>query len=227
MELDTPAKVVMAFYRLCGTVSDDGALREQGEALDDVAYTFLTRGCRNAQRFLLKMGWQGWRKRSSALAFSGTDASTGGCYATLPSDFLRACGNAKESALVETNGDPWGQEVSSSDSKVKGNGYYLLGEELWLTRGAAPPTTLFLTYHYVHPLWSSSATIDFPVDAMPLVVAEAANVAKEEAWLPGGQDMEQKIERALMRAREEARDFARPTKQARTFRRPLRIGNHW
>ena len=227
MELDTVGKIRAAFYRLTGTLSDDGALFENSEAVDEVADIYLTRGCRNAQRWLLKMGYGGWRKRTTALTWSGSDAADGGRYATLPSDFLRACGSERESALQEANGDTWGQEVGARDTKVKGDGYYVLGETLWLTRDASPPATLYLAYHYTHPAWTSAVEIDFPVDARALLVAEAANVAKEENWLPGGPEMEGKIERALMRAREEARDLARPTKQPRTFRKLPRIGNRW
>ena len=227
MELDTPASVKQAWFRLVGTVSDDGALTEQGESVDDVAYTYLTRGCRNAQRHMLRMGYGGWRKRSSALVFSGTDASDGGSYATLPADFLRSVGNKRMSALREANGDAWGQEVSPDDDRQEGNGYYFRGEQLWLCRRASPPSTLYLDYHYTHPVFSSSVTIDFPMDARPLIVAEAANVAKEDNWLPGGPDMEGKIERALMRAREEARDIVRATKGPRTFRKVQRFGTRY
>ena len=69
MELDSVARVVAAFYRLVGSESGDEALIAQGESADDVAYLFITRGCRNAQRWLLKMGFNGWRKRSAALTW--------------------------------------------------------------------------------------------------------------------------------------------------------------
>ena len=225
MELSTPALVVAAWYRLVGSESADDALVAHGESADDVAYQALTRGCRNAQRTMLGFGYGGWRVRSAALSFSGTDATTGGRYASLPSDFLRAAGSRRQSALEEANGDPWGQEVD--DSKVKGNGYYLQGDELWLTRNASPPSTLYLAYHYTHPVWSASVTIDFPVDARYLIVAEAANVAKEESWEVVGPEGAGKIERALMRAKEEARGVARLTKSPRQFKRPYRGASHW
>lgn len=227
MELSTVARVVAAWYRLVGTVSNDDALAEQGESVNDVAYTNLTVGCREAQRWLLKCGSGEWRKRSAALSFSGTDAADGGRYATLPSDFLRAWGSGSESALVEADGDSWGQEVTSRDTQLKGDGYYIMGSTLWLTRSAAPPTTLYLLYHYVHPAWSASVTIDFPMDARSLIVAEAAQAAMAENWLPGDQAMERKIEVAVMRARERVRDICRPTKQPRQMRRAPRIGNRW
>jgi len=227
VELDTVARVVAAWYRLCGVESTDDALVLNGESAGDVAYTYLTRGCRNAQRWMLKMGYGGWLKRSSALTWSGTDAADGGRYATLPTDFLRAYGNQRMSALREADGDEWGQEIKAEDDQLKGNGYYFRGTQLWLARTAAPPATLYLDYHYTHPVWTSGVTIDFPVDARALIVAEGANVAKEESWLPMGPEGEQKIERALMRAREEARDIVRQGKGPRTFRKPYRAGNHW
>jgi hypothetical protein len=227
VELDSVAKVVAAWYRLVGSISSDGALTEQGEATDDVVYTYLTRGYRNAQRWMLKMGYGGWRKRTTALTWSGSDAADGGRYATLPSDFLRSYGNQRMSALREAGGDQWGQEVKPEEDQLQGDYYYIRGEQLWLGRDASPPTTLYFDYHYKHPLWSASVTIDFPMDARALIVAEAANVAKEENWLPGGPEMEQKIERALMRAREEAREIVRVTKGPRTLRKPPRYGNRW
>ena len=231
MELSTVAQVLTAFYRLVGTESDDPELEARGETDDEVAYTFLTRGCRNAQRWMLKTGYGGWRARSSAITWSGTEAANGGRYTALPSDFLRAFGNKHISALREADGTPWGREVEAEDDRLYGDYYYLRGqEELWIVRGAGPPSTLYLEYHYTHPLWDSSlddADIDFPMDARYLIVAEAANAAKEENWLVGGAEMEQKIERALVRARLEAGDVARPTKSPRQMRKPYRIGNHY
>jgi len=228
MEMTAVSQFVASFYRLLGTDATDDALILNGEAANDVAYQYLTAGCREAQRWMLKMGYGGWRKRSAALSFAGTDIADGGRYATLPADFLRAVGNQKRSALREPGGDGWGTEVTEHESEYRGDGFYIRGEQLWLTREANPPTTLYLEYHYTHPAWSAVlATIDFPMDARSLIVAEAANEAKEENFLPGGPEMEGKIERALMRAKERARDIARPTKQARQMRRPTRLGNRW
>ena len=229
MELSTVLKCREAFYRLVGTDADDGALTAQTEQTDDVANLYLTRGCRNAQRWMLKMGYAGWRTRSGALSWSGTDETTGGRYTTLPTDFLRAWGTQRDSALHEANGTRWGQQVSPEDDLLRGNHWYIRGDELWITRNASPPTTLYLEYQYLHPTWDglADADIDFPVEARPLIIAEAADAAKEEFWLPGDVEMERKIDRAVRRAREEARDIARPTKQPRQLRRARRAGNHW
>ena len=230
MELNTVERIRDSFYRLVGSTSSDTALVEQGESTNDVANQFLTRGSRKAQRWMLKQGYGGWRIRSSALSFSGTDASDGGRYATLPTNFLKAVGNFRVSALREANGDPWGTQVDDRDDTKQGDGYYLRGDKLWLLRRANPPATLYLDYHYTHPVWDSTLDdneIDFPLEARSLIVAEAANDAKEENWLPGGQDLELKIERALVRAREEAKDIARLTTQVKTFQKPRRVGKHW
>lgn len=229
MELSTVARCRNAFLRLVGTDDTDSALTDLGEAANEVVDLYLTRGCRDAQRWMLKMGYDGWRKRSSALTFTGTDAADGGQKATLPSDFMRTSGNTRRSALREASGDSWGAQIDQEEDSHKGNYYYLRGTELWLARTAVPPTTVYLDYHYQHPTWTGLAdgSIDFPLEVRPLIIAEAANVAKEENWLPGGRDMEAKIERALARAREAARDFARQTKGPRTFRKPVRWGNHW
>lgn len=231
MILDSVDKVLAAWYRLAGTTSDDEALVEQGEAVDDVAYQSLTRGCRIAQRWMLDVGYGGWRKRSAALTFSGTDAANGGKYVSLPDDCLRIWGRYDDnnmSPLRQANGDPWGRLVAGQDDVLKGDYCYVRGEQLWLTRTAQPPATLYLDYHYQHPTWDTDlddADIDFPVDARYLIIAEGVNVAKEENWYPLGADGEQRIERALVRARNEAIGVARQHKSPRRFRKPTRMGN--
>lgn len=228
MELSTVALILPAFYRLVGSESGDAALTANGEGDDDVALQFLTLGVHEAQRWMLKCGYDGWRTRSSALAFTGSDDTAGGRKATLPTNFLRAYGDEKKSALREANGDPWGQEVNADDELLHGDSFYFRGEtELWLGRGASPPATLYLEYHYKHPTITAIVTLDFPMDARWLIVAEAANAAKEENWLPGGKELELKIERALQRARERARDQSRPSKQIRRMRPSVRHGSNW
>jgi hypothetical protein len=223
--METVAEVLRAWYRLTGTQSGDPGLTERGEADDEVAYESLTRGCWAAQRFMLKQGYTGWRKRSTALVWNGSDATDGGRYADLPVDFLRADGDETRSPLVEADGTRWGQQVHPDFDAYKGDGFYFKGGKLWLLRTASPPT-LYLSYHYRHPKWSAVVTIDFPTEALPLVVAEGANVAKEEDWLPE-RDAEERIERALVRARTEALDIARLTKQPRGFRNRNRFGTRY
>lgn len=231
MELSTVAQHLRALYRLLGVTSSDDALTEQGEATDEVGYTYLTRGCRTAQRWMLDKGYSGWRKRSSAITWSGTEASDGGRYTALPDDFLRLYGDRRRrSALVSADGTQWGTEVDPTQDERRGDGYYLKNQQLWILRSASPPTTVYIDYHYTHPAWSSSlvdADIDFPMDVRPLIVAEAASAAMDESWLPGGPEMEAKIERALYRAQREALSVARQSKAPREFKRPHRMGDRW
>lgn len=234
MELSSVALIREAWYRLVGTTPDDAALTDLGEATDEVAYLALTRGSRVAQRWMLKMGYGGWRQRSAALTFSGTDDADGGRYVALPSDFLRtagrnrvSAGHDRQSALRAANGTPWGVEIDETQDHYRGNYYYLRGEQLWLARTAQPPGTLYLDYHYTHPVWSSGTTIDFPVDARSLIVAEAANVAMEENWYPLDDAGKQAILRAVRNAREEARDLVRQTKTPRRLQKAPRYGGNW
>lgn len=229
MELDSVAKVKRAFFRLVGTESDDDALTLLGESANEVVELALTRGCRAAQRYMLDNGYQGWRKRSSAITWSGTDAADGGRYSALPTDLLRAYSTRHRSALVEANGDPWGREIDASEDFLEGDLYYVRDEQIWLARTASPPSTVYLTYHYLHPSWTSldDADIDFPTEARPLIPAYAADYAKDESWLPAGEDMENRIARALAKAQHEARKTARRTKTPRQFMKVRRYGNHW
>ena len=227
-DLDTVAKVVNAFYRLTGEESGDQEMEYRGEDTDEVAYAFLTRGCRTAQRWMLKMGYGGWRKRSDAITWSGSDSADGGRYSDVPDDFLRAYGNKKRSALTNAGGDRWGTEIDPWDDDLKGDLYYIRGEELWIARAAAPPTTLYLDFHYRHPEWEAILDpIDFPLEARSLIPAKAAVAAMDDNWLPGGPELEQKITRAEMRAENEARDIVRATKSPRAFRQPARVANRW
>lgn len=227
MDLDSVTRVRQAFYRLIGSTVDDDGLTEQGETDNEVCYLFLTRGCRAAQRFMLDEGYGGWRQRSAALSFSGSDAADGGRYTSLPTDFLRAVGNDRTSALREADGTPWGQEFDDRDDTKQGNGYYLRGDQIWLLRNAVIPSTLYLDYHFHHPEWSDSVTIDFPIKARWLIVAEAADSAKLEDWFVGDNDVLAKIAAALIKARTEATDIAKRTQQPLKWRAPRRAGTHW
>lgn len=226
-ELDSVAEYTRAFYRLLGVKSGDASLTRRGEGESEIAYYHLTRGARAAQRFMLKNGYKDWMKRSSALSFSGTDAADGGKYVALPSDFLKANGDERYSCLVEANGDRWGQQLTEDQREAKGDGFYFRGQKLWLARTASPPSTLYLDYFYKHPVWASDVTIDFPMDARSLIVAYAANFAKEESWVPGGDELRASIARAMTLAEDEARDLSQQTREPRKIRKVRRFGNRW
>lgn len=237
--LDTVSELVDAFYRACGTTSDDDALVENGEAADAVAYLYLTRGIRAGQRWLIDNGLTGWwRKRSSAItSWTGSDAANGGRYIDLTTtapDFLRLFqrkveGQARMTGgLVQANGDAWGREIHADEEEVRGNFYYMRGTNLWVARTASVPNPVYLSYFYQHPVVSSAtASFDFPTDAMHLVLWEAVDAAKEESWFPLGQDAEAKIQRGLQKARTEARAIGRQTRTPRQWGRPIRHGTRW
>lgn len=226
-DLTTVAQNLARFYRLVGSTSADAALVLQGEAVNAVAYEAFTQGTRLAQLWMLDQGYQGWRQRSAALSWTGTDATTGGKYSALPADFLRAYGNKTRSALVEANGDRWGVQIDADEDYLTGDLFYFRDDEIWLARDAAPPTTIYLAYHYMHPLWTASVTIDFPLTSRGLLAPYAAWVAADDNWLPGGEEMLAKIERAVKKAEVMARKLSRQTKEPRRFNKPVRIASHW
>lgn len=231
MILDSVTRFLQAFYRLTGVEPEDPSLSHTGEAENEVAFLALTRGAWAAQRHMLRMGYTGWRKRSDPISWTdgGTD---GGKVATLPEDFLRAFGRQERgrSALVDSQGRRWGSELDAEDSHREGRFYYIDGTQIRLTRRNNAPPGLRLDYHYRHPKFNDELPdeeIVFPIEARPLVVAEAANIAANESWLPGDELSHQKIQRAAMLAREEARHVSRTTKQPRQMRRAPRFGNRW
>ncbi|MGE0451078.1 MAG: hypothetical protein AB7Q29_16010 [Vicinamibacterales bacterium] len=227
MEFDTVAKVTSALLRLVGTEEDDEALVINDEESGEVVQLLLTRGCRIAQRWMLECGYGGWRQRSSALSFTGADATDGGRHVDLPVDYMKGHGSQSRgrSALVQANGDRWGREIEEDQDHLTGDLYYVRGEELWLARQAHPPTTLYLDYHYKHPAWDDSledADIDFPLEARGLIAAEGAYLGMVENWLPGANDYMARIDLARKNERENARRVARRTKQPQTILRPRR-----
>lgn len=246
-ELASVTEHVRAFYRATGALSGDDALIEQGEVADDVAYLALTRGYRAAQHWLIgQSAGERWRKRSAAIpTWSGSETTDGGRYVTLDDycyyevtvllvttqvpDFMRLDGNqADRSALVQADGTPWGSEVTADDDWRRGDYYYLKGDQLWLTRAASPPSPLYLRYYYLHPAIASATTsFDMAVDLRWLCIAEAVNAAVNEAWVPSGADGVAKSDRALEKAREEARRALRRTREPRKMQGPQRYASRW
>ena len=226
MVLDTLAKFEQAFYRLTGSKADADSLIEQGEAAGDVALLWLTHGCWAAQQILLDAGLAGWwRKRSAAIVWLGSDATTGGRYWALPTDFLRLSGDRGRSSLVQANGDTWGRECDEKDDPVRGNAYYLRNAQLWLLRGAGPPATLYLDYVYRHAEWDSgiggiapAAQFDFPTDLRPLIVVCAAQQAWAESWIDLSDDQKHKTDDAVTYWTRQAQKIARRSRAARRMR---------
>lgn len=227
MELDSIAKHKSAFYRLVGTTSDDDSLVENGETEDDVFYLFITRGYRSAQRYLIDFCGMSnrWRTRSSAISWSGSESTDGGQYTALPSDLLRLAGDMKRSPLVEADGTKWGQLIGEEDSLVRGNYFYLKNDQLWKTRGASPPSTIYLEYHHHHAvITSATSTFDLPAEARHLAVAFAANDAMTDNWFPGKD--RSVVREALVNAKYEAKQLRR-TREPLQMKAPRQSGVAW
>lgn len=194
--LDSRAALLRQFYHHLGTSASDGALTEHDSETLEQALRHLQFGLWNAQAHLIDCGkGDRWRTVSNALAtWSGAESTDGGRYVTLAdggyfSRFLRLAGDDRSSALREPDGTQWGTEVSERDRfKVRGNYYYLLGDDqLWLARGAAPSPTLVADYYQRHAVLEEATTIDFPVELTPLIALEAADLALSDNW-PGVDD---------------------------------------
>lgn len=210
------------FYALTGTSSTDDALTEHdGEANEQLHY-YVQHGVWRAQRWLIDHGYaDGWLTTSGALSFSGTETTDGGKYWSLPADFLRLAGDdtVARSALRQPDGTRWGQYVEDERDlynrrgdfyTIRGGGGNSAGTtgKLWVAVSAAPPSDLVLDYHHRHAVLSDDVTaLDFPQDVGMLCVAEAAAMAMDEAWLPGGGEMREKIDHALQMARQQAEQW--------------------
>ena len=221
-----------ALYRLLGTSATDQALIEHDNDTLENVYLALTHGCWAAQRYMISAGMAGrWRKRSTAItSWSGSDAADGGRYTALPTDFLRLVGNRSgRSALRQASGETWGTEVEETEDTLRGAVYYLKNDQLWLGRGASPPGTIYIDYHFRHPEFTSAiASFDFPLDARGLIVAEAAGFLVNESWVPGGPEMDRKVEKNLAKWRTTARDIARRSREPRRMRSDVtNNGPHW
>lgn len=217
-----------AFYRLTGTASSDGALTEHDDSTDEAVEQLLQYGAWDAQHFLLDCGLNDrWVSQSSSLSFSGSDSSDGGRYTDLPSDFLRLAGDHVTSALRRPNGNRWGSLIDFEDRfRVRGNGYWLQNEKLWIARNASPPSDLLMDYH--HRLATLDNTeVDFPTADRGLIVGFAAERGMAESWLPGGQEMASKIARFVARQKQQAWKRARRSSGPRRMQPQRTIGSHW
>lgn len=224
--LSSVALILKAFYRLVGTTTSDAALVEQGESADDVAYLCLNHGTEAAQRFMISCGMvERWRKRSSVLSWSGSDAADGGRYSTLPTDFLRFSMSGEQSSLMTANGERWGQEITADYDAMQGNFYYLKNDQLWIAVGASPPGSLYLDYQFRHPDFTSGVTINFPAEARGLCVAYAAQVALADAWFPDIN--EARVLRNVAFWEREARKISRRSRAPRTMTAPRVVGTRY
>jgi len=223
------ASLQRAFYRLTDTASDDDSLIEHDSTTLEAVNQFLQYGANDAQDYLMDCGLSDrWVKQQGPItSWSGSDSADGGRYVSLSSDFFRLSGDDYTSALREADGTRWGQLMDFRDRfRVRGNRYWLQNEQLWIARGANPPTSLIMDYHFRLPTLSSG-TVDFPTEDRPLIVAYAAKRAMEDSWLPGGPEMEQKISRKVDTCEKRAFRRSRRSRMQRKLRPKPTIGTHY
>ena len=219
-----------AFYRLPDTDSSDDSLTEHDASTLEALNQFLQYGVNDAQEYLMRCGLSDrWVSQATAITcWSGTDAADGGRYKSLESDFFRLAGDFERSALRQINGDTWGNLIDSRHRfQVRGDRYYLLNEQLWLCRGASPPASLIYDYHARIATLNNSSDVDFPTEDRPLIVAYAAVRAMADAWLPGGQEMEMKLEKNARLCENRAYRRTRRDRAQRKLRPQKTVGTHY
>ncbi len=237
MSLTDRASILRAFYRLTGTSGDDGAMTQYDDTTLEGVYNLLQHGVWDAQLFLIQLGEEArWLKTETLTSsWSGADATDGGRYTALPSNFLRLAGDEEQSALHYPNGRPWGRLIEFRDRRRAGiNCYWLQGDDdggdpdnLWISRGSAPPSTLEIDHHFEHPTLADGTTVHFPKEHRPLIPAFAAERAIGESWLPIGEKGRQIIDVNLTKLKRKARSQVRRSQQPRKIRRPTTLGRWW
>ena len=223
------ASMQRAFYRLTDTASDDDSLIEHDDSTLEGVNQFLQYGLNDAQDYMMDCGLSDrWVSQATAItSWSGTESDDGGRYKALESDFFRLSGDDMTSALRKIDGERWGHLVDFRDRfRVRGNRYWLQGTNLWIARGASPPASLIYDYH--HRLATlSSATVDFPSEDRPLIVAYAAERAMQDSWLPGGEEMLVKIQANRRACEQRAFRRTRRTRTMRKLRPKPTVGTHY
>lgn len=218
-------------WRLLNTSASDEALTEHDDA--DIELEAVLVACQHgldaAQEWLLANGLAGWWvTRSSALTWLGADA-TGGQYTTLPDDFRRLAGDHNRSAMVNSDGIPWGQLVEWEDRHKAGRGYFFRDGKLYLLRRANPPSDLYLEYvrRLTIPSDDTTTFTEFPRWALPLIPAYAAEYLMDEAFLAGGQELEAKVARRLARLQQKTINQLRLHQGPRRMRSDPVLGNRY
>lgn len=222
--LNTRAELVRAFYNLTGSSASDAALTEHDASPGDQLHYYLTMGAWAAQRYMIGHGWADWwLKTSAALVFADDGEEQ---YAALPDDFLMLAGDGTRSSLLGADGRNYGTLVAESADPLTGVlNYALRNDRIYFGSGEVPAVTL--RYHYRHPEFDAAAdAVDFPAEHRALVVAEAADLAAKDSWLPGGTEMEARISRAVQAAQARAAGATR-SRAPRTFNGPAAYNGSW
>lgn len=226
--LTNRAQLRAAMFRLLGSESTDEALTEHGEEVNEVANGAVQNGIWLAQKELIGLGFREWP--TTAVLDFGAVAADGTRSAALPDDFLRLAGDERNSALLDSQGRPWGGLIDARLKRRAGSSaYWIEGGSLHLGRLSVPPTGAYIEYHYRHPVLESddAATdpLDFPLDWRPLIPPFAATVLITEAWSKFGADQEVRVARALDLWVEKASRWVRKTQEPQKLRPGPIIGS--
>jgi hypothetical protein len=232
---DNRAELRRGLLRLLAMSTSDGSLAEHEATGGDTLNHFIQHGVWEAQSYLLShVDPDRWRKRSSAITWSGADSTDGGRYVELASDFLRLYGNRERSALVEADGKRWGRQLDTPLDRyeVRGDYYWVdrtsNADRLWIAKAASPPTTLYYEYNYRHPTFSDDSTAaEFPSQHTPLIVAFAADYAAHHPFFPGGDELRGAIARNLAYWKASVYVGARRTREPRKVKSGNVIGTRW
>lgn len=227
--LDNRAELRLAFYRLTGTSSSDGALSKHETASNDTVHYYLWQGMREAQEWYINVANPSrWKKRSSAITSWSTDSVTGDRYTSLASDFLRLFGDVENSALMDNNGRPWGKLVRPENAASGVNTYWIENDELRISKYATIPTTVYYDYYYEAPELTDDVTApDFPERDRNLIVAFAGEMFADSPAFPGDTDLYVKIQANLKKAQQRIYIRSRRSREPRKVRSKRAIGSHW
>lgn len=208
---------------------DDDGLAEGFASADEHANSYIQQGLDSAQAWTIEVcDPLRWLSAFGApLEFQTDDPM--GLYVPLPDNFLRLSGDAYHSAIIQPNGLPWGQEIQDPRERHwmnRSRGYYLANNRLYLAhKSQKPPRCSVVEYHFRHAVLADDTTlIDFPLQDRWLIVAFAAWHAVKDDWVPGGGEMQGKIEQDLDHWKREIAKRQRRTRKPRRIRSYKPIG---
>lgn len=229
--LDNRVELKNEFYRITGTSSSDTALGEIETVAADELNHLIFQGMREAQSWYIDTAGGGilWEKVATAItSWSGDDATDGGRYKALETDFGRLDGDRENSALRTVDGERWGRQIDHETRYLRGDNFYLKGSNLWITRGAVPPASLVYDYiHEIAELTDDSTAPDFPERDRRLICLEAANIFIKRPACPLDAEGKQEIRADLKETRRAIYTRARRTREPRRMRSSGAIGNRF
>lgn len=240
--LDDRLTLRLEFFALTGiapaatpTDTADAAITAVQESPGDQINRLLLMGLWDAQRWWVDFcDPDRWVSTSSTITWSGSESTDGGRYTAVASDFLRLYGGRQFSAIRTPGGTRWGQLIDPRFRNRRGNLYYLLhgdnGDDLWICRGAAPPSDAVYDYNAMIAADDFAAdddVPDFPQQHRDLIVGFAAKRATKYAFFPGGQKGVLQVLGYLRDAQVEASRANRRTRDpGRQAHADRTVGNH-